>query len=228
MSDGEEEEELSIHDKQKIAKKLIVSAPVAQLGLIVKDLTTLCGKDVITDDFVEDACKSALESKFSYSKDDKTILCSLSKEGKGYKNPKKGTVSTFSSFKNLKPESEKLNEEIPSLNTEVEKSLEKMSTSYYQKLANAEYATGVYSTDNGLNVVISADNISLRNYWSGTWVSVHKVDTDKGTVEGSITIQVHYFEEGNVQLNTKFNKTEDIKLSGGDDKKSRQYCKSHN
>ncbi|GAA5830069.1 hypothetical protein JCM11251_006863 [Rhodosporidiobolus azoricus] len=40
------------------------------------------------------------------------------------------------------------------------------------------------------------------NYWTGRWRATYTLDYEKGTLEGKAQIQVHYYEQGNVQLTT--------------------------
>ncbi|GAA5961634.1 hypothetical protein JCM21900_002834 [Sporobolomyces salmonicolor] len=40
------------------------------------------------------------------------------------------------------------------------------------------------------------------NYWTGRWRSTYVLDYAKGTLEGTAKINIHYYEQGNVQLST--------------------------
>ncbi|BGO95842.1 hypothetical protein NBRC10512_001683 [Rhodotorula toruloides] len=40
------------------------------------------------------------------------------------------------------------------------------------------------------------------NYWTGRWRSTYQLDYAKGTLEGTAQINIHYYEQGNVQLST--------------------------
>eukprot|EP00478_Filoreta_tenera_P001349 GABV01001370.1.p1 GENE.GABV01001370.1~~GABV01001370.1.p1 ORF type:complete len:249 (+),score=67.16 GABV01001370.1:150-896(+) len=80
--------------------------------------------------------------------------------------------------------------------------------------AEKKYATIVYAGQDGkLNIIISAKNLNLNNFWSGGWRSVYTLDvSSQGTVElaGNIRLNVHYFEDGNVQLNTDYHSRSNI------------------
>ncbi|GAA5897831.1 hypothetical protein JCM6882_005090 [Rhodosporidiobolus microsporus] len=45
------------------------------------------------------------------------------------------------------------------------------------------------------------------NYWTGRWRSTYNLDYEKGSLEGTARIQVHYYEQGNVQLSTTLTST---------------------
>lgn len=64
-------------------------------------------------------------------------------------------------------------------------------------------AYGVYVKEEDLLIDLSARRINLRNYWSGSWISQWTVGCTSGVLTGTITIHVHYFENGNLQLQTK-------------------------
>ncbi|BGP27844.1 WASH complex, F-actin capping protein, alpha subunit [Rhodotorula toruloides] len=40
------------------------------------------------------------------------------------------------------------------------------------------------------------------NYWTGRWRSTYQLDYANGTLEGTAQINIHYYEQGNVQLST--------------------------
>jgi capping protein alpha len=66
-------------------------------------------------------------------------------------------------------------------------------------------ASAVYAAPQQLSIVISGEKLNLRNFWSGQFLSTWTVQLAPTgpTVSGEIKIRAHYFEEGNVQLNTK-------------------------
>lgn len=63
-------------------------------------------------------------------------------------------------------------------------------------------AHAVVSKDGEIHVIIAGLNTNLRNYWSGNWRSVWKValNGDSAAISGSMKALVHYFEDGNVQM----------------------------
>ncbi|KAF5382767.1 hypothetical protein D9615_002936 [Tricholomella constricta] len=51
-------------------------------------------------------------------------------------------------------------------------------------------------------IQIVANKYNPTNYWSGRWRSEYIVDLSDNTVTGRILVNVHYYEQGNVQLAT--------------------------
>jgi capping protein (actin filament) muscle Z-line, alpha len=65
-------------------------------------------------------------------------------------------------------------------------------------------AAGVFARDGKLVAIVAGEKPNLRNFWSGKWTSTWNISTAGGqaTVTGEIKIHAHYFEDGNVQLQT--------------------------
>lgn len=63
---------------------------------------------------------------------------------------------------------------------------------------------GVYPTNNDSEVAILlvANKYSPKNLWSGRWRSLYTISTNSLTLNGSIKVDVHYYENGNVRLLT--------------------------
>ncbi|KFH46346.1 F-actin-capping protein subunit alpha-like protein [Hapsidospora chrysogenum ATCC 11550] len=65
-------------------------------------------------------------------------------------------------------------------------------------------AFGVYpiESDSKIAAVIVANKYSPNNFWNGRWRSLYIFDPSSGSLEGSIKVDVHYYEDGNVRLLT--------------------------
>ncbi|KAK9474531.1 F-actin-capping protein subunit alpha [Dipodascopsis tothii] len=72
-------------------------------------------------------------------------------------------------------------------------------------------AYGVFEQGDGsVAVVIVASKFSPGNYWNGRWRSSYVVRD--GAVAGTVAVDVHYFEDGNVRLTTT--KAVDVAAAG--------------
>jgi len=76
-------------------------------------------------------------------------------------------------------------------------------------------ATTVYGKDGKIIVCISSQRFNPSNYWNGRWRSVWTFSN--GELVGHFKIVVHYYEEGNVQLNTDTTQKTSITESGNPD-----------
>ncbi|KAH9445174.1 hypothetical protein Pst134EA_031776 [Puccinia striiformis f. sp. tritici] len=58
------------------------------------------------------------------------------------------------------------------------------------------------SPSNKFKLYIVGNKYNPTNYWTGRWRSIYEIDTSSGTIKGEIQVNVHYYEQGNVQLST--------------------------
>ena len=80
----------------------------------------------------------------------------------------------------------------------------------------ATSSAGVYSSPDGkITAVLSGQRLNLSNCWSGAWDSKWVV-TSSAVEKGDIRARAHYFEEGNMQLNTN-KAVKDVAVAGADD-----------
>ena len=72
------------------------------------------------------------------------------------------------------------------------------------KYSSDESAGCVYAKDGKMVVILTGEKANLKNFWSGKWNSVWTISVNAGEAEvaGEIKILAHYFEDGNMQLNT--------------------------
>ena len=75
----------------------------------------------------------------------------------------------------------------------------------YAKRQFPDAAAATFAKDASVSVVISAEKLNLKNYWSGQWTSQWVVALGGGgaTLAGEVKVHGHYFEDGNVQLVTE-------------------------
>ncbi|RDW66087.1 hypothetical protein BP6252_09722 [Coleophoma cylindrospora] len=63
---------------------------------------------------------------------------------------------------------------------------------------------GVFPTDGDskIAIIIVANKYSPNNFWNGRWRSLYIFDPSASSLTGSIKVDVHYYEDGNVRLLT--------------------------
>ncbi|RDB17879.1 F-actin-capping protein subunit alpha [Hypsizygus marmoreus] len=57
-------------------------------------------------------------------------------------------------------------------------------------------------TPNRFVIQVVANKYNPTNYWAGRWRSEYFVDLNENKVSGKILVNIHYYEQGNVQLAT--------------------------
>ncbi|RCH92978.1 F-actin-capping protein, partial [Rhizopus stolonifer] len=110
-------------------------------------------------------------------------------------------------------ELEDYTEEIP--NGSLREAVEKEALDY----VNDHYPNGVctvHATENNEIAIAIVDNkYNPNNFWNGRWLASWIYDTQSGSLKGATKVNVHYYEDGNVQLNA--DKTFEAQVTKVDD-----------
>jgi len=215
---------ISDEEKLKIATKFMLNAPPGEFNEVVTDVRTLVGNDTLLN-------RNALSTFRTYNTDQ---MISVHISG----SAQKVLITTYGEVDQkhyLDPRSKQIFEFDHVMQTvgtvteaTVEQSCEPLraaidtAVSDYVSGFYPEGACAVYASKEGgetkVTVCISAKKFNPKNYWNGRWRSVWTASV-KGSgsceLHGSIKVNVHYYEDGNVQLITKVDKT--AKFNGGSD-----------
>lgn len=92
---------------------------------------------------------------------------------------------------------------------------------YYYELVSKlkEYGVKQYPSGFAFTVIPSTDDVKIivigqrlnkKNFYTGQWKSVYSLK--ENVLKGSIKIDIHYFEEGNVRLTYEDNVTNDVSM----------------
>ncbi|KAI1102046.1 2-oxoisovalerate dehydrogenase beta subunit [Jackrogersella minutella] len=84
----------------------------------------------------------------------------------------------------------------------VKSTLKSLATYVKEHFPNASYGVYPIENDSKLAVIIVANKYSPNNFWNGRWRSLYIIDLSSSSIEGSIKVDVHYYEDGNVRLLT--------------------------
>ncbi|KAJ2899142.1 putative f-actin-capping protein subunit alpha protein [Zalerion maritima] len=80
---------------------------------------------------------------------------------------------------------------------------------------NSAYGVYPIENDSKLAIVIVANKYSPNNFWNGRWRSSYIYDPSSGSLTGSVKVDVHYYEDGNVRLLTDKNLTVSVPSDTG-------------
>jgi capping protein alpha len=83
---------------------------------------------------------------------------------------------------------------------------------------------GIYphASDSSIAILTVSSKYSPSNFWNGRWRSSYTLSPSSGTLTGTIQVDVHYYEDGNVRLLTS--KKLDLKV--GSDPSAMEVIKS--
>jgi capping protein alpha len=223
MSDEESDyEEATPEQKLNIATYFIMSSPTGEVAEVISDVKKLVNDDsVLSNDalskilanYNSETLASAVEPEGTT----KILTCAAGRvSDTTFLNPSTGQVVTFDhiarKFTGVTDSKQTLDDDVASYRTALEKSINTYISGNY---GTNKCAAGVYGANSGeLTVCISAENVNLRNFWTGGWRGIYTVNVKEGkaTLNGTIKTNVHYFEDGNVQLHTAINKTASISI----------------
>lgn len=95
------------------------------------------------------------------------------------------------------------NHEAPAVTALVEE-LQAAVAKYVAQHYPSDSAFGVFAQQNAEEVaVVLVDNkFSPNNYWNGRWLGHYLVNTASNKITGKLTLDIHYYEDGNVRLKT--------------------------
>lgn len=220
MSDGPE---VTAEQKLNIANYFIMSAPTGEVDEVIQDVQVLVDEpSVLSEKNLTDILRNYNMDQMMYAPDPETkamvMVTRVGHVGEDqYVDPNTGRVLTFDQrsrkFTAVADDKQTVAPAIEAYRVAVAASVDKYLTEHYK---TGKAVSAVYGSDDGkITICISAKNVNLGNYWTGSWRSVYHLSVSKtGSVDlkGNIKVQVHYFEDGNVQLNTTVERSSKISV----------------
>lgn len=61
----------------------------------------------------------------------------------------------------------------------------------------------VHCTETEIIIAIVDNKYNPNNFWNGRWLAAWIYDTQSSQLKGTTKVNVHYYEDGNVQLNAE-------------------------
>jgi capping protein alpha len=219
MSD-EEYEEASPEQKLNIATYFIMSSPTGEVDDVVADVSKLVNDPkTLNENAIALILKEYNIDRYTKAQDLEGNVTMVSEHGKvsdgEFVNPSTGVVSKFDHRKRKFTEATSKKQTLKDSVEKDRKAVEDTMTAY----ANNSYKKGkavatVYGQDNGtLTICVSGANVNLGNFWTGGWKATYTLKS--GSLTGHIKTNVHYFEDGNVQLHAEKDGKATISAKGG-------------
>lgn len=218
MSDDEYDVDLTPEEKRRIAFHFILKSPNGEVNDVIADLEKLLSSDrqALTESDVFKVLRKYNNDQLFFAEDPEGHMVVVSefgeKDSRTYLDPKRNRYLEFNhKEKTFKLSDERVEQKTDAKVESYRKAIEEAVEGYGgESFTNGKYACATYASPNGaITMVITAKNLNLRNFWSGGWRSVYSINvSNKGTkdLKGIIKLNVHYFEDGNVQLATELKK----------------------
>ncbi|OHX01266.1 2-oxoisovalerate dehydrogenase e1 beta subunit [Colletotrichum incanum] len=195
----------------------VEGAPPGELADVIADIKSLTISDPEIVSSLEPAFEKYNEEQFVTVKlpggSQQVIISSHSSLGDGQYFDVESSTS-FSFDHTTQKASNVQSYVLESANADLIKSTLKSLGPYVQEhFPNAAY--GVYPTanDTQVAVIIVSNKYSPNNFWNGRWRSLYIFDPSSSNLEGSVKVDVHYYEDGNVRLLT--NRPSQASVSSG-------------
>ncbi|XP_051213752.1 F-actin-capping protein subunit alpha [Lolium perenne] len=215
-------EQLTDDQKREIAVWFLSNAPAGEIRYVAKDVRALLRDEAVYEAAAAEAYpkynKAHLVSLDLPDRSGDIIITTYGElDRNNYLDPRTAQVATVDHVKQtctkLRPAAD---EELPSAYIEEFRNAIDVEVSKYVGEAYPKGVCAVYCTsgkdieepgaDFGLAVVISAARRSPQNFCNGSWRSVWTLEFSYAfqlvEIKGKIQVGAHYFEEGNVQLDT--------------------------
>jgi len=80
--------------------------------------------------------------------------------------------------------------------------LKSLGSHVKEHFPNASYGVYPIEDDSKIAILVVANKYSPNNFWNGRWRSLYIFSPSASSLTGSIKVDVHYYEDGNVRLLT--------------------------
>lgn len=218
-----EYEEASADQKLNIASYFILSSPVGEVNDVVKDVVALINDtSVLSDEKLTAIMREYNLNNLATAQapDGSAVLVSPYGEvdAESYLDPATGKVFKFDHKKQAFVGETDQKQVLPDNITNFRTALQNAAKQYLESVYSAgKWAAAVYAADDAqLTICVSAKNVKLSNFWSGGIQSRYTLNVGQNgqtDLTGSLKVNVHYFEDGNVQLNINHEKSARVQVN---------------
>jgi len=218
--------------KVNIASYFVASSPTGEVDEVVKDVKKLVNDEQTLGGALPRILKDYNVDQMVAAKDPDGNTVLVTAHGQIaddlYLDPATGRVLKFDhvkrKFTEVTDKKQVLDDSVNKYRTAIAKEISAYLDEQYK---SGKAASAVYGADNGaITICISAANVNLGNFWTGGWRAVYQLNvTSGGDLTALIKVNVHYYEDGNVQLNTKFDHKASVTVSGDEKKTASEVAK---
>lgn len=207
---ADSEDTISDEEKIRIASNFILNSPPGEFNEVFNDVRVLINNDFLLKESASGAFARYNKDQLTPVKIDGSDFLCLITDYNDLGSDRFYDPRSQQSFKydHLRKEAMEFKVRKPDQTTETwRKALEETCTSYVQdhyRHATCSVFSNSVDRNITLTVCIEDHQFQPKNFWNGNWRSIWSVtfNPDSGTADlkGTIKVQVHYYEDGNVQL----------------------------
>lgn len=218
---NDDEEAATPAQKLAIANFFVMSSPPGQVDEVLADVAKLVGNGkILTNAVITKMLREYNKAQYMQVEHngEKMLVTPFAKvQDDEYVEPNSGEIMTIDHRARTAKSSgqkQKLKQESKAVRDAIAKEMATYMDNMYKP---GKATAAVYTTDNGkITVCISALNKKLSNFWSGGWRSTFTVNANSAgsaEIQGNAKIHIHYFEDGNVQLNAEKKKSSQVTIT---------------
>jgi len=229
---AENEEPLSDAEKVRVAADFILHAPPGEFNEVFNDVRVLLNNDSLLKDGASAAFSQYNKDQLTPVKVDGSELLGLVTDHNDLGGGRFADARSGQSFKYDHLRKEATDYQAWSADATVEglrAAIETEVTAYAMNhFRHGVSATFSKNAEDGKSIVVCIEDHQFqpKNYWNGRWRSQWTVKISGGQAEvtGVLKVQVHYYEDGNVQLVSSKEVKESITL-GNDAEAAKELVK---
>jgi capping protein alpha len=217
-------ESLSVDEKATIARRFIAHAPPGEFNEVFNDVRTLVDDESLVEESISQAFadynrEQCIPTKIQNSEEECLITEANDLSDGRFYDPRTKQSFKFDHLRRQASEYEdyQTDEEAEPWRLALEKEL----TGYIKErfIYGACTVVGTSNIDTiTLSAFIESHKFEPKNFWNGRWRSKWSVTFNKDQTEceltGAVHSQVHYFEDGNVQLVSDKDLKETVQIQG--------------
>jgi len=211
-----------------IANNFLLSSPPGEFMEVVTDVRALLPRESLINESAPRTFREYNTEQMvqvDSPKGHKVLITKYGEVADGdYIDPKGGVVLHYDHIK------QEVTGTRPIGGGDLEKNVESLRSAFEHEAFTyvAEHyphgTTTVYGKDGKVIICISSARFNPHNFWNGRWRSVWTYHS--GELVGHFKIVVHYYEDGNVQLNTDTTHTLKISESGNESNIAKEALKA--
>ncbi|OZJ03238.1 hypothetical protein BZG36_03439 [Bifiguratus adelaidae] len=197
-------QELSAAERMKAAESFLLQSPPGEINDVFHDIRTLINNDEALQTDVPDALlkyhteQLTTVSKSNSSDSEQVVISEYNRVEDRFIDPRKRESFRFDSIRQTVEDVQscEIDEESEPLRSALDTAVQKYALEHYPS-----GVVGVFSGSEGaLHICIIDNKYNPANFWNGRWRSVWSKQANDTTWKGLIKVNVHYYEDGNVQL----------------------------
>ncbi|KAG1906474.1 F-actin-capping protein subunit alpha [Suillus fuscotomentosus] len=198
---------MSSEDRVQVAASFILQSPPGEINDVLNDVRVIVDDDAGLEEGILPALREYNIAQFTTvevpGEHHQTIISEFARvpdtEEERYLDPRSKISFVFNhlTLEATDPQSEEPSEVEPQ-----RAALDSAALSYL----NSHYHDGVVTvlamSTTRFTIQIVSNKYNPSNYWAGRWRSHYEIDFESRTIQGRVLVNVHYYEQGNVQLST--------------------------